>query len=248
MPRDSHKNALFEPDTTFWENLLSVFLCAGVKLTMKLSTAAAALTSLCLACGPAKAESAKRLADLLTRDNFSPDGLLASKTIASFEGCVLHLTVDKLDACSRGASFEMREEILDVRMLNSGSEDVRVRKVGEGYTALSEVSLSYSYKWLYGKFLKRANDTSSRIFEEEYARYPADVDARLRSLSKRYREEIEPEYYSKSMETTTFCSGVEINQPLDDYSFSFYLPPENAEEFIDLLENHASNCESDVNS
>ena len=142
MPRDSHKNALFEPDTTFWENLLSVFLCAGVKLTMKLSTAAAALTSLCLACGPAKAESAKRLADLLTRDNFSPDGLLASKTIASFEGCVLHLTVDKLDACSRGASFEMREEILDVRMLNSGSEDVRVRKVGEGYTALSEVSLS----------------------------------------------------------------------------------------------------------
>jgi len=63
-------------------------------------------------------------------------------------------------------------------------------------------------------------------------------------LSDRYREEIDPRHYSKSRETTTFCSGVKITRPLNSHRLTFYLQPESADGFIDLLDDHAAQCDN----
>ncbi|MCR8549471.1 hypothetical protein M4578_16690 [Salipiger sp. P9] len=92
---------------------------------MKFTTVAVVLASFGATCGAAKADPAERLAEILTRDNLSPDNILMSKTTASFEGCMLKLTLDKLDACSHGASFGEIESIIDIRVLKTRKEDVR---------------------------------------------------------------------------------------------------------------------------
>ena len=75
-----------------------------------------------------------------------------------------------------------------------------------------------------------------------------DVDARLNSLSRRYQQEINPDQYSKSQETTALCSGVKITKPLPSNSFTLYLQPENVDEFMTLLEDYAPKCESGASS
>lgn len=211
---------------------------------MKFTTAAVVLASFGATCGLAKADPAERMAEILTRENLSPDNILISKTTASFEGCILKLTLDKLDACSRGASFGEKEDIIDIRVLKTRKEDVRITETRPEYRTLPGAGLAYSYSWLYKRLLTSAYDASKRILEEEYERYPKDVEARLHSLSIRYKQELDPDQYSQSQETTAFCSGVKITKPLPSYSFTLYLQPENVDEFIRLLEDYAPVCKS----
>ncbi|WP_157374368.1 hypothetical protein [Salipiger sp. CCB-MM3] len=215
---------------------------------MKFTTVAVVLASFGATCGAAGADPAERLAEILTRDNLSLDNILMSKTTASFEGCILKLTLDKLDACSRGASFVGRENVIDIRVLKTQKEDVRVTETRPEHRTLPGAGLTYSYGRMYQRLLTLAYDASERILDEEYKRYPKDVEARLHSLSRRYQQEINPDQYSRSQETTAFCSGVKITKPLPSYSFTLYLQPENVDEFIRLLEDYAPKCESGASS
>mgnify|MGYP000287396430 CR=1 FL=1 len=214
---------------------------------MSLLDTALKTTGLALAlcfCQSAGADTGSRIAEILTRDSFSPDGeILTSKTFASVEGCFVRLPLIKPGACSRGQSFGKTEKLIDVRVLATKKEFVDVRDLTGTRSESLGASVAYSYRWLYGQNLASANSIERRILDEEYARYPNDVASRLGTLSERFRVEIDPDLYSQSIETTSYCSGVEITSPLPNRTFRFYVKPEHAGELVDLIERYALQCE-----
>ncbi|MGR3377826.1 hypothetical protein [Salipiger abyssi] len=211
---------------------------------MKRSVAATVLTVLSLMSGAVQADPAERLADILAWDYVTPEGQLASRKTASFEGCVLKLTVDKLDACSKGASFGRTDTYIDIRVLKADRADVEHSRPARPFPGAPGAGLVYAYRWAYNRLLKVANATGDRIFDEEFRKYPKDAASRLESLSDRYREEIDPRSYSRSRKTVSYCSGAELTAPLRASSVTFFMAPENTDEFIDLLGEYALNCEA----
>ena len=152
------------------------------------------------------------------------------------------MTLDKLDACTRSLSFGLVETLIDLRVLATDKYDVEVNDLtGTRYESLG-ASVKYSYRWPYRQLLKSADLAENRILQDEYTKYPNNVAMRLRSLSIRYHEEINPRLNSQSLRTTYYCSGVEIPKPLSSSSFKFYTQPKYAVELIDLIERYSTQC------
>jgi hypothetical protein len=200
---------------------------------------------ICLFCQPASGDTASRISEILSRDNYAPDGMtLTSRRIASVDACFVHVATDRSHTCSYGSSVSSSERLVDVRVLMTDPNLVEIEDLtGTQFESLG-ASVTFRYQPSYRQSLQFAYNTARQILDEEYARYPEDVTSRLLSLSSRYREEIDPLLYSHSIDKTSYCSGTETTQPLDSYSFRLYPPPEHAAELVNLLDELARQCES----
>lgn len=207
--------------------------------------------ALCLACLPhlGHSEEVNRIEDILRLKTYGANGdVLVSENRAHVEGCVIRLELEKPGACEAGASFFSMTKYIDVQALvaDLGSAEFKDFS-GARYESLKG-AVSYRYRSQYFRELLVASDTERKISNEEYANFPTDVASRLKVLSRRYREEIDPKSYSRSAETTRFCSGVEFTKPFVGLKFSFYVEPSEANEFAALIEELSQTCSAIPNS
>ena len=197
----------------------------------------------------AYAESSNRIEDILHRETVSSNGEgLASEMQASVEGCRIRLYLDKPRACQIGASFSSVTTYIDLRALITDRGNVVLREPSDPRYESLGGSASYQYQPQYDQTLRLAYSQYRQILEEEKENFPTNVEARLRTLSQRNREEIAPELYGMSFETVQFCSGVEVSSPLRSRSFRFYMEPSEMEEFAVLVENLAQTCKTEFSS
>ncbi|WP_146227430.1 hypothetical protein [Pseudoroseicyclus aestuarii] len=197
----------------------------------------------------AYADETDRIAEILHRQVFDFDGQsLVSEVNGSVEGCKIRLDLERPRACEAGDSYSSTTKYIDVRVLDAVREAAEIRDLSGTPHEILRGSVTYPYRSWYNRVLRFANEQSSQIRDEEYQNFPTDVDSRLRVLSRRYNEEIDPDSFSQSFEVTRYCSGVQIRSPLSSYRFSFYMDPSDSAEFVALLEDISQSCIDEVGS
>lgn len=216
---------VFDMNKPLWRTL---FLCS--------------LTSLPVA-GHAADES--RIEEILHRKNFSPDGqTLLSEMHATVRGCTIRLKLEKTRGCETDASFFSKTDHIDVRALSTNLETVQFKDFGGTRYESLKGAATFRYRSLYDRLLRFANAQESQIRDEEYEKFPTDVASRLTVLSKRFSEEIAPASYSMSFETTHYCAGVDVKNPLSSGHYSFYLDPAEMTEFANRIARLSETCEA----
>lgn len=210
------------------------------------------LLALCMVCLPLMGQSgeADRIEDILHRQTFRSDGQrLISVMRATVEGCVIRLNLEKPGACegSRTSPYSTTDYI-DVRALVVNRDAAEITDFSGTQFEKLKGAVSYRYRPIYNRLLRLANKKEGQIRDEGYKTFPTDVEARLRVLSKRNREEINANLYAQSFEITRFCSGTEIRGPLTSQKYSFFVEPSDAEEFAALIEELSQTCRIRIGS
>ncbi|MEM1313561.1 MAG: hypothetical protein AAGI51_03345 [Pseudomonadota bacterium] len=157
---------------------------------------------------------------------------------------MLRLTLDRPRDCADGSGYGRKETLIDLRVLETNRADVRISDHSARAREAISGGVGYAYRSSYDRGLSRAYARRSRILDEGFDRYPTDVPSRLAWFSDAFREGIDPELYARSKNTTWFCSGAEIAEPLGNGLFTLFLPLTQADELADLIETQAETCEA----
>ena len=216
-------------------------MCVSMKTTI-----GSLLAVFCITCTSAIAGSnvSDRIEEILSKKVFSPDGkTLITDRHAIVEGCAIRLKLEKPYNCQTGpGAFLSTTDYIDLQALDTNRNAVEFKDLtGTPYESLGG-TVRFHYKSLYNLILRIANNKASQILDEEYKRYPTDVESRLRVLSKRYSEEITPLSYYLSIEETQFCSGTEVKNPLHSGFYLFVMKPSEMTEFATLIEQLSQDC------
>jgi len=192
------------------------------------------------------ADETDRIEEILHRKNFSPSGHLLSEVRASIKGCSIRVHLEKRLFCAGDQGFTSHTDYIDLRTLVTNKDTVKFKDFSGTRLEAMKGSAKYQYRSLYNRFLRLANKQKSRILYDQDDDLTTRAEADL-ILSKRYRDEIDPQFYSRSFETTLRCSGVEIKQPLSSDFYSFYLEASDMDEFATLIERLSQTCDADLN-
>ncbi len=188
------------------------------------------------------ADPAKQITQTLSYDIYSDNGLLVGKRTAFLRECVLWIRYSNFRPCQDPVAVLGREEVIDLRVLQTQVEKVKViDRRNKGIKRMG-AQLRYTYQPNYGETLGRSAAAAFKILEEEYQRYPNDVLLRLRVLQGRYDTELNIDHFHRSYERTRYCSHVEIQSPMSSGAYDFFVNYEIAQQFIDAIDKYAQTC------
>ncbi|WP_346894069.1 hypothetical protein [uncultured Roseibium sp.] len=145
-----------------------------------------------------------RLSALLSRGE--NDGVSHN---ATFEGCVLvqRLNYDENQQKFRGYNYIEKKS--DVRLLETDLCKVRAENADkERYTNEEQISVIYQPRPEYLQRLLKLEAMDYQIANEETKAFPEDVAARLNSIARRQKDELQDKIYLNAGTGTYFNGGI----------------------------------------
>jgi hypothetical protein len=183
-------------------------------------------------------EKKVRIENLLSKKIVS-NGTTITTTL---KGCVLIKVLERSENfCTSGPSHYWKIETrIDLRDLITKPKYVNLNERRNGRDT---DQITYEY---HKKINNRYYPLTKRAFQisnEEFKKHPTDVPKRLEIISSRYKTELDINLFRNNLQTSFFCSGVQIAKPHSSMSTSIYTLPNNGKELITLIHQYRLSCE-----
>jgi len=183
-------------------------------------------------------EKRARIENLLSKKIVS-NGTTITTTL---KGCVLIKVLERPDNfCTSGPSHYWKIETrTDLRDLIT---EPKYANINERRNGRDTDQITYKYHKKINNIYYPLTKRAFQISNEEFKKHPTDVPKRLEIISSRYKTELDINLFRNNLQTSFFCSGVQIAEPHSSMSTSIYTLPNNGKELITLVRQYRLGCE-----